>query len=91
MVRKFRDAPPFTVEWVYKRHFTTERTWHLVETDDLIVMTLGRMRLEFQDGGPAVTLNEGECVWLRAGTVTRGIALPTDGTPCAFLSVTAAK
>ncbi len=49
------------------------------------------MRLEFQGGRPAVTIAEGECIWLPAGTVTRGIALPLDGTPCAFLSVTAAK
>jgi hypothetical protein len=89
MVRLFHRAPPFTVEWVYKRHFVPETDWHLVETDDLIVMTVGTMRLEFQDSRAPVTLTEGECIWLPAGTVTRGIALPMDGTPCAFLSVAA--
>lgn len=90
IVREFHQAPSFTVEWVYKRHFAPEDEWHLVETDDLIVMTEGSMRLDFQEGSPSVTLADGECIWLPAGTVTKGTALPTDGTPCAFLSVTAA-
>ncbi len=89
IVREFRQAPPFTVEWVYKRHFAAEAEWHLVETDDLIVMTAGRMRLDFQNGQNSVLLTEGECIWLAAGTVTKGTALPMDGMPCAFLSVTA--
>lgn len=90
IVRKFRGAPPFTVEWVFKRHFEPEDDWHLVETDDLIVMTAGTMQLDFRDGRSSVTLAEGACIWLPAGTVTKGTALPMDGTPCAFLSVTAA-
>lgn len=88
VVRRFRQAPPFTVWWVYKRHFQPTDEWHLVTSDDLIVMTVGTMRFEFRDGRPPITLAEGECVWMPAGTVTRGIALPTDGTPAAFLSVT---
>jgi len=90
MVRRFRGRPPFAVEWVYKRHFSPEPKWHFVETDDLIVMTAGTMRLDFKDGRAPVTLTEGACIWLPAGTVTKGTALPIDGTPCAFLSVTAA-
>jgi hypothetical protein len=78
VVQEFRQAPPFTVEWVYKRHFTPEAGWHLVETDDLIVMTAGRMRLDFQDGQTAVTLTEGECIWVAAGTVTKGTAIPME-------------
>lgn len=89
IVRELRQAPPFTVEWVYKRHFAPEADWHLVETDDLIVMMAGTMRLDFQDGRPPVTLKEGECIWLPSGTVTKGTALPMDGTPAVFLSVAA--
>ncbi len=91
-VAELENTNGLLVEWVMKRHWAVESGWYTVESDDLVIVTLGAMRLDFRDSDrPSVILQMGDCILLPAGTVCRGTAVPTTGEPCAFVSVTATR
>jgi hypothetical protein len=91
-VAELENPSDLVVEWVMKRHWAMEPGWYTVKSDDLVIVTLGAMRLDFRDSArPSVVLQMGDCILLPAGTVCRGTAVPTTGEPCAFVSVSAAR
>lgn len=91
-VAELENTNGLMVEWVMKRHWNVEPGWYTVESDDLVIVTLGALRLDFRDSDrPSVVLQMGDCILLPSGTVCRGTAVPTTGEPCAFVSVTATR
>ena len=74
--------------WIRKEGDAIDPEWSEMESDDLLYVMAGMLRLELE-GEPPRDLSAGDCFVIPAGRRFRGYRWPRDGEACLFLAVTA--
>jgi mannose-6-phosphate isomerase-like protein (cupin superfamily) len=73
--------------WIWKNDEAIDPEWSALESEDLLYVIEGTLRLELE-GQPPRDLSPGECFVIPAGCRFRGYRWPRDGDSCLFLAVT---
>lgn len=72
--------------WIWKDEEEIEPTLSMMDSEDLLYVVRGSLRLE-HEGHEPVLLHAGEVFVIPAGRRFRGYRWPRDGGPCLFLAV----